>query len=402
MNHPLNRRSFLQTLGAGAGTLLLPGALRAATAVTEIPAYLKGYEKLFAEHPRAAGLQWFREAKFGLFLHYGLYSLEGRHEWLQLREKIPVATYAKLKHRFIADKFDADAITDLALAAGMRYVNLTTRHHDGFCLFASKHTDFNSVNSPAKRDLVAELSLACQKKGLGFCLYYSHGRDWKHPHAANNDRWGGSARPDYNPPEPSYAYGKDHDLNKYVDFMSAQITELLTNYGPIAAIWLDGIMVPLTDKTKKPCPKPAAQPDNAPEWRCQELYDHIHRLQPQVLVSYKQGLLGTEDFFAPEHKAIPTQAGKPMEICSTLQDGSWGYNKLKRHLTTDEAWMKLVAARGANANLLLNTGPLPDGSIPASDATVLREMGRRVRAQGWPPAAKDESAKPTPDNKPEK
>lgn len=95
--------------------------------------------------------------------------------------------YAKLKDRFTAEKFDADFITDLALAAEMRYVNITTRHHDSFCLFATKQTDFHSVNSPAQRDLVGELAVACRKKGLGLCLYYSHGRDWKHPHAPNND-----------------------------------------------------------------------------------------------------------------------------------------------------------------------------------------------------------------------
>jgi alpha-L-fucosidase len=176
-------------------------------------------------------------------------------------------------------------------------------------------------------------------------------------------------------------------LQKYVDFMTAQITELLTNYGPIAAIWLDGIATPLSDKTKTPCPKPPRQPDNAPEFHCQELYDHIHRLQPQVLVSYKQGLLGTEDFFAPEHKAIAVGSDRPMEICSTLQEGSWGYNLQKRHLTTDEAWAKLVAARAANANLLLNSGPMADGSIPPQHAQVLREIGERIRKDGFPGAA---------------
>ncbi len=392
MPHPLNRRSFLRTLGASAGTLLAPGGARASGPVPSIPSYLKGYEKLYAENPRAAALQWFREARFGLFLHYGLYSLEGRHEWLQLREKVPVANYAKLKDRFTAEKFDADFITDLAVAAGMRYVNLTTRHHDSFCLFATKQTDFNSMNSPAKRDLVAELADACRKKGLGLCLYYSHGRDWRHPHAPNNDVWGGNARPEYNPPEPAYATGKDHDLNKYVDFMSAQITELLTNYGPIAAIWLDGIAVPLHDK-RRGGQQPPSQPDNAPDFRCQKLYDHIHSLQPQVLVSYKQGLLGTEDFLAPEHQAIPVESGKPLEICSTLQEDSWGYFIGKRHLTADEAWAKLTNARKANANLLLNTGPLPDGSIHRQDVQTLREAGRRIREQGWPNEA------PSPDSK---
>jgi len=359
----LNRRSLLISAGG-----LIAGS--SAAAARKPPSYLAGYAATYAADPRKAALEWFADAKFGLFLHYGLYSLEGRHEWLQLREKIHVAEYAKLKDRFTAGKFDADAIVALAAEAGMKYVNITTRHHDSFCLFKTKYTDFNSVNSPAARDLVGELAKACAKKGLGFCLYYSHGRDWRHPHAPNNGEWGGNARPRYETPEPTYAAGKDHDLNKYLDFMKGQITELLKNYGPIAAIWLDGIAVPLSgDRTK---------------FRCQELYDYIHSLQPQVLVSYKQGLLGTEDFFAPEHKAVAAKPGKPMEICSTLQEGSWGWKKDARHISVDEAWAKLAAARKSNANLLLNTGPLPDGSIEPTDAATLREMGRRIRAGGFP------------------
>lgn len=376
MTHSFNRRSFLQTLGAGAGTLLVPGALRAASTDPEIPSYLKGHEKLYAENPRAAGLQWFREARFGLFMHYGLYSLEGRHEWLQLREKIPVATYAKLKSRFTAEKFDADFITDLAVAAQMRYVNLTTRHHDSFCLFATKQTDFNSVNSPAKRDLVAELAAACRKKDLGLCLYYSHGRDWRHPHAPNNDEWGGSARPAYHPPEPAYATGKEHDLNKYLDFMRAQLTELLTNYGPIAAIWLDGIATPLSHK------------DRLGDWHLPELYAHIRSLQPQVLVSYKQGAIGTEDFLAPERK-FEQKPDKPLELCDTLQPHGWGYIKADdgKHKSPGQVMGMLAKARSFPANLLLNTGPLPDGSIHQEDAQTLREVGRQIRERGWPTEA---------------
>ncbi len=379
----ISRRQFVLKTGAATTALAVAGcashksAKSDAKAAASVPSYLAGYETLYAKDPRAAAIQWFREAKFGLFLHYGLYTLvkntpeHKNHEWAQYNLKIPVAEYAKLKEKFTAEKFDADFIADLAVAAQMRYVNITTRHHDCFCLFTTKQTDFNSVNSPAKRDLVGELAVACRKKGLGLCLYYSHGRDWKHPHAPNNDQWGGSARPKYDPPDPSYAYGKDHDLQKYLDFMSAQITELLTNYGPVAAIWLDGIAVPKSgDKLK---------------FKCQELYDLVHSLQPQVLVSYKQSLLGTEDFFAPEHKAVANPSNRPMEICSTLQDGSWGYDEQRRHLTVDEAWAKLANARASNCNLLLNTGPMPDGSIYPQDAATLRAMGQRIRTQGWPP-----------------
>jgi alpha-L-fucosidase len=350
----MNRREFI---GAAAAMPL--------AAAPSVPSYLKGYEKLYDRDPRAAAIQWFRDAKFGMFIHYGLYSLLGRHEWVQLRELIPVAKYAELKKQFTAAKFDANAIADLAVAAKMRYINITTRHHDSFCLFRTRQTDFNSVNSPAKRDLVGELAAACRKKGLGLFLYYSHGRDWKHPHAPNNDEWKGSARPKYNPPEPSYATGKDHDLQKYLDFMKAQITELLTNYGPVAGIWLDGIAVPFSGDRSK--------------FQCQQLYDYIHSMQPQVLVSYKQGLLGTEDFMAPEHKAIDNPSGKPLEVCTTMQDKhGWGYVKDARHLTADEVMQRLEQAKQAKANLCLNTGPLGDGSIHPDDDRVFREVGKRL------------------------
>lgn len=386
----MNRRHFLNRTAAAAGVLTLGRHSAAAAPDTgtslPVPGWLADDSEAYAKDPRAAALEWMRRAKYGLFLHYGLYSLEGRHEWLQLREKIPVATYAKLKDRFTADKFDADGIASLAVEAGMKYLNITTRHHDSFCLFKTAQTDFNSTNSPAQRDLVMELAEACRKHRLGLSLYYSHGRDWRHPHAPNNDQYGGSARPNYAPPEPTYAYGKDHDLNKYLDFMKAQITELLTQYGPVMAIWLDGIATPLQGKNKdgKVVTSPPNRPGNAPEFRCQNLYDHIHSLQPQVLVSYKQGLLGSEDFFAPEHKSIKNPGNKPMEICSTLQQGSWGFKKGAPRLTPDEAWQKLVEAGKTKANLLLNTGPLPDGSIHPTDAATLRAVGQRLRREGFP------------------
>lgn len=337
----------------------------------KIPNYLKGYETIYAVDPRAAAMEWFRNARYGLFLHYGLYSLLGRHEWVQYREKIPVAEYARLKDRFTAENFDAQDIVKLAVDAGMKYINLTTRHHESFCLWDTEQTDFNSVNSPARRDLVAELSRACDEAGIGFFCYYSHGRDWKHPHAPNNDEWGGAARPEYDPPEPSYAYGKEHDLNKYLDFMAKQITELLTNYGPVAGIWLDGLAVPASGDKER--------------FKCQELYDLIHSLQPQTLVSYKQGLLETEDFFAPERNAVPSK-DRLVEICDTMNPQSWGYTKEDegKHKTAEQVWEVLRKARSQGCNLLLNTGPLPDGSIHPHDRRVLIEIGERLSREGFP------------------
>lgn len=349
-----------------------------------VPSYLAGYEDVYASDPRQAALNWFRDAKYGLFLHYGLYTLLGRHEWVQLREKIPVAEYAKLADEFKVEKFDAERIAEFAVDCGMRYINITTRHHESFCLFRTSETEFNSLNAPCGRDLVGELASACADRQLGLCLYYSHGRDWWHPHAPNNDEWGGSARPKYDPPDPAYVYGEDHDLQKYVDFMKAQITELLTQYGPVASIWLDGIATPMSG--------------DADAFKCQELYDHIHSLQPQALVSYKQGLTGTEDFFAPEHYLpgqdddarrhgqIGSKPDKTVEVCTTMSPGSWGYKKDETgtHLNEDQVWEKLKEAGGKGYNLLLNTGPLPDGSLDPEDEAVMRAVGARLRAEGLP------------------
>ena len=374
----MEKRNFIKLIGLGASSIVVSPLLLSSCSNSNVPSYLKGYKDLYADNPREAAIEYFRNAKFGLFIHYGLYSLtggvwKGKHtqqaEWVQLHEKIRVKEYEKLALKFTADKFDADFITDMALGAGMKYINLTTRHHDSFCLFDSKYTDFKSTNSAAKRDLVAELSEQCQKKGLGFFLYYSHGRDWRHPHAPNNDGWGGNARPQYEPREESYKYGEEHDLQLYVEFMKNQITELLTNYGPVAGIWLDGHGVI----------KQAKGNNGLEMFKCQELYDHIHSMQPQVLVSYKQGFLGTEDFKAPE-RHFKGSSIVPLEICDTLQPHSWGYAKKDDldHKTADDVMIMLSEAKKKNANLLLNTGPLPDGSIHPDDVKTLKEVGRRL------------------------
>jgi alpha-L-fucosidase len=336
----------------------------------------------------------FYDARYGLFLHYGLYSLLARHEWVQQRECIRLDHYAPLADRFTAERFDPVAIADLAVDAGMSYVNLTTRHHESFCLWDTDTTDFNSVAAPnCRRDLVAELADACRDRGLKLCLYLSHGRDWRHPHAPNNDTHGGAARPEYDPPEPAYATGPDHDLDLYLDYLTQQVTELLTQYGPIAAIWLDGIAVPLNPLGPDGQPIPDFDParDGDP-FRCQQLYDLIHRLQPACLVSYKQGYLGTEDFFAPEHRAYnrfgqPFGPDAPGEVCTTMTPPSWGFDQrlLGQHLDADHVWHKLTRAADANANLLLNTGPRPDGSLVEDECHVLREVGRRIASQGLPP-----------------
>ena len=367
----MDRRDFIRsTVITGTGAMLLPGCLGETN--NGIPPYLTDYKDVYAVDPRKATIEWFTNARYGLFIHYGLYSLLGRHEWVQLREKIPVAEYAKLKDRFTANKFDADFITDLALDAGMKYINITTRHHDSFCLWDTKYTDFKSTNSPAKRDLLEELSEQCNKKRLALFFYYSHGRDWRHPHAPNNDKWKGRARPDYPTPEQFYKYGTEHDLNIYVEFMWNQIKELLNMFPKVAGIWLDGIGT--------------TRSGDYASFKCQELYDMIRAQLPHVLVSYKQGLIGTEDFLAPERKyKSDGKPEKPLEICDHLQNKGWGYMKSEdgNHKNKETVIKMLKKANSYPANLLLNTGPLPSGEIHPEDVKVLREVGKEIRERGW-------------------
>lgn len=342
-----------------------------------LPSFLRGFYGHYRENRRTATLKWFREARYGLFIHYGLYSLLGRGEWVQYHERIPIAEYAQLKDEFRAEKFDADVITDLALEAEMKYVNLVCKHCDSFCLWDTKQTDFNSTNSPAKRDLVEELAIMCDQKGLGFFTFYEHGFDWRHPHAPAPWDWNReTVRPHYDPPDPFYATRSDYNFDEYVQYTMRQIAELCSRYGDLAGMWLDGAGVPLSgDKSK---------------FRTRDLYAMIRSLQPQALVSYKFGVeTDLEDFFAPEEgqiHSVKEREGKPMEICATMQKGSWGYVKHADHLTKDEVMEKAEFAATQDSNLLLNIGLLGDGSVHPDDAAVLKAVGRQIRANGWPRA----------------
>ncbi len=264
----------------------------------KIPKHLTEYGDLYAADPRTVALKWFENAGLGMFIHYGLYSIPGRGEWVMFREKIHVSEYEKLMDSFTAEKFDADHIASLAEASGMKYIIFTARHHDGFCLFKSDETDFSSFNSPAGRDLVAELAEACAKKGIGLFLYYSYGVDWRHPCAPGNDAGVNCARPLYDEPEPYYnscsslagegtegtvgaKFTDKQNYSTYIDFIHRQLTELLTNYGNIAGIWFDLISAVYF------------RPDIFP---VSETYRLIRSLQPHALISFKQGANGEEDY----------------------------------------------------------------------------------------------------------
>ena len=342
---------------------------------------------------RTAALAAFRTARYGLFVHYGLYSLLGRGEWVMYKERIPVAEYQALQGRFTAERFDAEAIARLAVAAGMRYVVFTTRHHDSFSLFRTGENAFHSLAAPAGRDLVGELAAACRRHGLALYLYYSLGADWTHPYFHGREPGTPWARPDYAQPQPAYRFQADADFRRYVDFMLAQLGELLGGaYGAVAGVWFDLI----SDALYRPELYPL-----------DEIYGLVRRLQPHALISFKQGADGSEDYLTCERRMEPLQevlaargapaavveraarvwaanAGKPREVCTTLLETAWGHHETERHRDAAEVWELLAHCAGHDANLCLNVGLLPDGSVHAGDAATLRAVGERLAAQGFP------------------
>ena len=335
----------------------------------KVPNYLKGYERLYQKNPREAALKWFQEAKYGLFIHYGLYSLDGEHPFVQFYNKIPVRDYEQRAGRFTAENFDARKFVDLARKAGIKYITFVAKHCEGFSLWNSASNPFNSVNSAAKRDFVAEMVKACNEAGMGIFLFYEHGFDWHHPHGPRLKDWNMKlVEVPYASPEPTYAT-TDYNMDKYVEFSAAQIRELLTQYGPVAGIWLDGIAVPRSgDLTKFKLP---------------ELYSMIHELQPQALISYKFGIIGTEDFLAPEYIQLQhidqgDKNRKPTEICFPLNK-SWGYVVGEPHAGIDELMKWKEQAYQYNSNLLINVGPLGDGTILKEDIATLIEFGKRIK-----------------------
>jgi alpha-L-fucosidase len=310
--------------------------------------------------------EWFQDAKFGLFVHWGVYSVIGDGEWVMNQHKIDKKTYQKLPTFFNPTEFDAHEWVSMVKAAGMKYITITSKHHDGFAMFGTKQTDWNIVDrTPYKKDVLKMLADECQKQGIKLFFYHSH-LDWYqddyYPRGGTGQTTG---RPDKG------------DFNKYLDFMDAQLTELLTNYGPIAGIWFDGWW----DKKDA-------------DWRLQKTYSLIHKLQPQCLVgnNHHQAPKDGEDFQMFE-KDLPgknttgfsgeSQIGKlPLETCETMNN-SWGFNlQDSRYKSTKNLVQYLVKAAGNNANFLLNVGPMPNGKIQPEFVKTLGEVGKWIEKNG--------------------
>ena len=313
-----------------------------------------------ADPAREARLAWFRDAKYGLFIHWGLYAIPagewkgktipGIGEWIMNRAKIPVAEYASLATQFNPVKFDADAWARMAKDAGMKYIVITSKHHDGFALFQSGASPFNVVDAtPFKRDVLKELAAACARQGIRLGFYYSQSQDWHEPNGAGNSwDFGPDSLKDYD----AYLRGK----------AEPQIKELLTEYGPVALIWFDTPRMMTGDRARR-------------------FTDLVRTLQPNTLIDGRLGESGdyasTGDNFIPS--AINVEA---WEVPATLNH-TWGYRADDRDWKSPgEVIFKLVDIVSKGGNYLLNVGPMANGEMPQAARDILATAGAWLRING--------------------
>lgn len=309
-------------------------------------------------------LAWFRHDKFGLFIHWGLYSIPagywkgqrspGIGEWIMNRMKIPVREYEQLAAQWYPVNFDADAWAQMAADAGMKYVVITSKHHDGFALFKSSASPYNAVDAtPFKRDIVKELSEACAKRGLRFGVYYSQSQDWHEPGGTGND-WDFPANAEK---DKSGAY------DKYLrEKAEPQLRELLTNYGPICLVWFDTPQMMTGDRPKR-------------------LTNIVRSLQPDTLIDGRLGSVG--DYQSTGDNVIPHEASDDAWETPATMNHTWGY-RIDDHdwKRPGEVIFKLVDIVSKGGNYLLNVGPTADGVVPSPSVDTLREVGRWLRLNG--------------------
>ena len=322
-----------------------------------------------------ARMAWFREARFGMFIHWGLYSQaagswdgkpnDGAGEWIQNNVQIPASQYAKLVPQFNPVKFDARAWVRLAKNAGMKYIVITTKHHEGFAMYPSALTDWSIKSTPFQRDPLKELSVACQEEGIKLCFYHSI-MDWHHPDYLPRKPWNDQANP--NP-----------DFERYVAFMKGQLKELLTNYGPIGLLWFDGNW------------------ENTWNYdRGVDLYQYIRSIQPNLIVNNRvgrdrKGIAGTTDgqdrigdYGTPE-QTIPANGfgpGVDWETCMTMND-TWGYKEQDHNWKSTQTLIRnLVDIASKGGNYLLNVGPTSEGLIPDASVERLNEIGTWMSVNG--------------------
>jgi alpha-L-fucosidase len=314
------------------------------------------------------GLKWFQDVRFGMFIHWGLYSILGQQEWIMHNEHIPLPEYKALAQQFNPTKFNADQWVQIAADAGQKYMVITSRHHDGFSMYDTALSDYKVTNTPFKRDPLAELANACARRGDVKLGFYSSLLDWHHP---------------------AYRFRKESGLawGDYVQFLHGQVRELCTNFGQIACIWFDG------DWPRFKFDRTNSYFKAGGSFEYKKLYDMIHTLQPDALIHnnrHEKPLAG-EDYQGFEQD-LPgmnttgfntTSVSKlPVEVCMTLND-HWGYHSTdSNHKSARHLVHILACSASVGANYLLNVGPMPDGEILPIHAARLREVGGWLRQNG--------------------
>jgi alpha-L-fucosidase len=304
---------------------------------------------------------WFREARVGLFVHWGMYSVLGRGEQIMARDLMPLCEYDPIADRFKPDPDWADRLAQQAVDAGMRYIVLTTKHHDGYCMFDTVTHDFNAAKTGPGRDLVAEFVDAARRAGLRVGFYYSL-MSW---------RWRGYWSPEKHP----------DDLREMVDEVHTHIRELMTNYGKIDVLWYDGDGAPggATHGMWGGHPYDMAPVDF---WRAEELDTMVRELQPEILVNNRSGL--PADFGTPEQRVTAEGGGRPWETCMTLNYApGWGYLRdSMANKSPGEVLFNLVDSVRLGGNFLFNVGPRADGSVDERESVVLDKLGAWMKLHG--------------------
>jgi len=320
----MTRRDYLEAMAAGAAAA---GALRA---------FSSG-----GDADREQRMKWWHEARFGMFIHWGLYSVLGRHEWAMENEGIPVAEYEQLARRFQPKPNAARDWAKLARQAGQKYMVMTTKHHEGFCLFDSKLTDYCAPKQGPGRDLVKEYVEAARGEGMRVGFYYSL-MDWHHPDGA-------------------LSATDEQARRRFVDYIHGQIRELLTNYGKIDVLWYD-----------------VAWPLDAAGWESEKMNAMVFELQPEIIVNNRNKLPG--DFATPEQRITADQ--RAWESCMTMND-SWGYQRADDNWKSPKTIVRnLVTCAHDTGNYLLNIGPKADGSIPDESVSILTAVGNWMGRNG--------------------
>lgn len=291
-------------------------------------------------------MEWWKQSRFGMFIHWGPVSLKGTEIGWSRGSQIPIEEYDNLYKQFNPQNFDADLWVSIAKAAGMKYIVLTTKHHDGFCLWNTKQTDHNIMNSPFKRDVVDELSKACKKQGIAFGAYYST-CDWYNPDFPLTSPGGSVVR-------------EKSDLEAYTKYLKREVAELLLNYGPLATLWFD-------------------VPQRFDSIRGQGIIDFVHILQPDIIINSRTGAKG--DYDTPEQRVGKLQMDRPWETCMTICN-QWAWKPNDQLKTLKECLHTLILSAAGDGNLLFNVGPTPDGVIEERQVVRLKQMGDWLKTNG--------------------